>query len=160
MIPKLSEDEKSKELRDWDLWGPLLFCLSLALILSISGNSSVPEEDYSTLIFGIVFVLVWIGSGVVSINSQLLGGSVSFFQSVCLLGYCLFPLCISALVIAFIGKISIFLNLAIVLLGLFWSVFSSVGFLSGLVPSSRKSLAEYPILLFYLFIAWFIFILS
>ena len=58
MIPKLSEDEKSKELRDWDLWGPLLFCLSLALILSISGNSSVPEEDYSTLIFGIVFVLV------------------------------------------------------------------------------------------------------
>jgi hypothetical protein len=38
MIPKMSEDEKSKELRDWDLWGPLLLCLMLALTLSLSSD--------------------------------------------------------------------------------------------------------------------------
>lgn len=30
LIPKASEDNIN-ELRDWDLWGPLLFCLILAM---------------------------------------------------------------------------------------------------------------------------------
>jgi hypothetical protein len=112
------------------------------------------------MIFGIVFVVVWIGSAVVTINAQLLGGTVSFFHSVCLLGYCLFPLNVAALVLAFIGDINVFINLALVVLGLGWSTFSSIGFMAGLVPQTRKALAEYPVLLFYLFLAWFILVIS
>ncbi|OMJ65272.1 hypothetical protein SteCoe_38650 [Stentor coeruleus] len=156
MIPKISEDEKSKELRDWDLWGPLLLCLMLALTLSLSSD----DDNTGTMIFGIVFVVVWIGSAVVTINAQLLGGTVSFFHSVCLLGYCLFPLNVAALVLAFIGNIGVVINLALVVLGLGWSTFSSIGFMAGLVPSTRKALAEYPVLLFYLFLAWFILVIS
>lgn len=159
MMPRTTNDEKSKELRDWDLWGPLLFCLMLALTLSINGNAT-SIDDESTLVFGIVFVVVWLGSAVVSINSQLLGGNVSFFQCICLLGYCLFPLNIAGIVVGFIGSISVFLNLAVVMLGLAWSVFASIGFMAGVVPSDRKALAQYPVLLFYLFLAWFIFILT
>jgi protein YIPF6 len=162
MMPRISEEEKSKELRDWDLWGPLIFCLMLALTLSISSKTENIEvsSQQGSVVFGIVFVVVWIGSAVVTVNAQLLGGTVSFFHSVCLLGYCLFPLNIAALVLAFMGNISIFINLAIVLLGFGWSTFSSIGFMAGLVPSTRKALAEYPVLLFYLFLAWFILVIS
>ncbi|KNC85550.1 hypothetical protein SARC_02272 [Sphaeroforma arctica JP610] len=62
-------------LRDWDLWGPLLLCVSLALILR-----ETAADDQKTLVFTSVFVIVWVGSAVVTINSQLLGGS--FFHGI------------------------------------------------------------------------------
>ena len=158
MMPRLSDEQKSRELRDWDLWGPLLFCLMLAMTLSLSSN--VKAKDGGRLVFGIIFVVVWIGSGVVTLNAQLLGGTISFFHSVCLLGYCLFPLNLSAVILAFIGNINGFINLIVVLAGFGWSTFSSIGFMAGLVPASRKALAEYPLLLFYLFLAWFILVVS
>ena len=37
-----------------------------------------------------------IGALVLTGNVILLGGDIVFFQSLCLLGYCLFPLCVSA----------------------------------------------------------------
>lgn len=75
-----------------DLWGPLLVCLLLSVILSFTapGNSG-------SLVFAAVFVIVWFGAAAVTVNAQLLGGTISFFQSVCILGYCVFPLTLSAL---------------------------------------------------------------
>ncbi|SAM06255.1 hypothetical protein [Absidia glauca] len=58
-------------LRDWDLWGPLLLCLSLAITLS----TRAPAEQ-SVSIFTGVFVIVWLGAAVVTINAKLLGGAV------------------------------------------------------------------------------------
>ena len=52
-----------------DLWGPFVFCLMLAVILS----SATKAED-KTLLFEIVFIIVWVGAGVISINGKLLGG--------------------------------------------------------------------------------------
>ena len=85
-------DSVLERLRDWDLWGPLLVCLFLSCVLSFSA----PVETAS-LMFAAVFVLVWFGAATVTVNAQLLGGSISFFQSVCILGYCVFPLALSAL---------------------------------------------------------------
>ena len=75
-----------------DLWGPLLVCLLLSTILSFTAPS-----DSTSLVFATVFVIVWAGAVAVTLNAQLLGGSISFFQSVCILGYCVFPLTLSAL---------------------------------------------------------------
>ena len=36
--------------------------------------------------FAEVFMIVWLGSMVVTLNTKLLGGHISFFQSVCVLG--------------------------------------------------------------------------
>jgi chemotaxis receptor (MCP) glutamine deamidase CheD len=36
--------------------------------------------------------VVWVGAVVVTINAKLLGGNVSFFQNICLLGYCVAPM--------------------------------------------------------------------
>ena len=54
-----------------DLWGPFLFCLMLAVILSSATNA----QD-KTLLFEIVFIIVWVGAAVISINGQLLGGTM------------------------------------------------------------------------------------
>eukprot|EP00121_Abeoforma_whisleri_P014227 Awhi_evm1s13120 len=67
-------------LSDWDLWGPLVLCVVLALLMRDSAR-----EDQKTLVFTSVFVIVWLGSAIVTVNSQLLGGTLSFFQSLCVL---------------------------------------------------------------------------
>ena len=65
-------------LKDWDLWGPLILCLMLATLLSWFA----PYEQAS-LVFASVFVIIWVGAAVVTVNALLLGGNISFFQSVC-----------------------------------------------------------------------------
>ena len=77
MVPRQMMKEKAKQLRDWDLWGPLVLCLALAVCLSFSANT-----ESGGLVFEIVFVIVWAGAAIVAINGQLLGGNISFFQSV------------------------------------------------------------------------------
>ena len=91
LMPAVSQADTIKELRNWDLWGPLLLCLVLSILLSLSA-----PVGQSTLVFASVFVIVWAGAGVVTLNAQLLGGNISFFQSVCVLGYCIFPLVLAA----------------------------------------------------------------
>ena len=96
LMPGVSQAETIKELRNWDLWGPLLLCLILSILLSVTA-----PVDQTSLVFASVFVIVWAGAGVVTLNAQLLGGNISFFQSVCVLGYCVFPLVLAAVLCAF-----------------------------------------------------------
>jgi hypothetical protein len=94
VLMPLREDAKEdviEKLREWDLWGPLLVCLLLSSILSVTAPS-----NSAALVFAAVFVIVWAGAAAVTLNAQLLGGNISFFQSICILGYCVFPLTISA----------------------------------------------------------------
>ncbi|KAJ1674725.1 hypothetical protein EV182_002690 [Spiromyces aspiralis] len=67
LVPKGRENA----LKEWDLWGPMLMCLSLAIIMS----SLAPEKQASTVFTG-VFVIVCFGSSVVTLNCKLLGGNV------------------------------------------------------------------------------------
>ena len=46
----------------------------------------------------LVFALVSVGAISLTVNAVLLGGTIGFFQSLCLLGYCLFPLDVAAIV--------------------------------------------------------------
>ncbi len=41
--------------------------------------SSGTAGDEKTLKFEIVFIIVWLGGGIIAINGQLLGGTISFF---------------------------------------------------------------------------------
>ncbi len=53
----------------------------------------------------LVFGVCAAGATILTVNANLLGGNIGFFQSMCLLGYCLFPLDIAALVTAFVTNI-------------------------------------------------------
>ncbi|KAJ2819066.1 hypothetical protein IWW50_005591, partial [Coemansia erecta] len=58
---------RDNALQEWDLWGPLFFCLSLAIIMSFLA----PDQQASAVFTG-VFALVCIGSCVVTLNCKLL----------------------------------------------------------------------------------------
>ena len=119
--------------------------------------SSATNADDKTLLFEIVFIIVWLGGAIIALNGQLLGGTISFFQSICLLGYCLFPLNLAALLNLFIGSyVHVVIKLIYVGLAFIWSTYSSIHFIKEMVPEDRKELAMFPVLLFYLFLSWFI----
>ncbi len=117
--PVADTADKRKEIRNWDLWGPFFFCLMLASMLSITTNA-----DDKTLLFEIVFVIVWLGGAIIAVNGQLLGGTISFFQSICLLGYCLFPLNIAAMLNVFLNPfVHIAVKITYVAVAFVWSTY-------------------------------------
>ena len=121
--------------------------------------SSGTAADDKTLLFEIVFIIVWLGGGIIAINGQLLGGTISFFQSICLLGYCLFPLTLAAtlnLLLSMIFAVPFVVKMIYVGIAFVWATYSSIHFIKEMVPEDRKELAMYPVCLFYLFLSWFI----
>lgn len=134
-------------LSDWDLWGPLLFCLSLASLLGLGKPADADN------LFASVFVLVWCGAGVVTLNGQLLGGKLTFFQSICVLGYCLFPFVVGALACLFIAG---WMKPLLLVCCLLWACRAATGFLAMDGFDRRRILAVYPICLFYFIIGWLI----
>jgi len=132
----------SEGLRDWDLWGPLVFSLLLSLLLS----STAAKKDAA---FTGVFALVWIGSVAVTFQIRLLGGKIAFFQTICIIGYTLFPLVIAAFLSAVGLKLIPRIPIYLVLLA--WSLAAGVSILGGSgVVRNRVGLAVYPLFVFYL----------
>lgn len=152
-LGKESQQNVITKLREWDLWGPLLICLLLSCILSLTAPG-----DSASLVFAAVFVIVWFGAALVTLNAQLLGGTISFFQSICILGYCVFPLTLSAFVCMIIGFLykQILLKLVIVGVGFVWSTRASVVFMVQVIKEERRALAVFPVFFFYTFIGWLI----
>lgn len=149
--------EKATLLKEWDLWGPLILCTFMATILqgsSDESNDGGPE-------FAQVFVIVWIGAMIVTLNSKLLGGNISFFQSVCVLGYCLAPVAgalivCKVLLVAEQTKFVFFLRLVATLVGFLWASYAAYIFLGDSQPPNRKPLAVYPIVFFYFILSWLV----
>ena len=107
------------------------------------------DKEEPTIHFVHVFVIVWGGAAVVTVNAQLLRGKMcvifvcfslgtliflysSFFQSVCTLGYCLLPLTIAVLLSRVLLTLPVpqfvahIIRLIVVLIGLIWSVWGEL----------------------------------
>lgn len=67
----LNQNTMTPGLRDWDLWGPLIFCLLLSMLLSFNHEAKQRDEVFSG-----VFAMVWIGEAVVTLQIKLLGGNM------------------------------------------------------------------------------------
>ncbi|BGP20587.1 hypothetical protein JCM10213_001121 [Rhodosporidiobolus nylandii] len=148
IVQVLHPSSENAVLRDWDLWGPLIFCLTLAILLSTNAPT-----DQSLPIFTGVFVIVWLGSVVVTLNAKLLGGKVSFFQSLCVLGYCIFPLDLAALVSVFVKLL--WIRLPVCAATLAWSVWAAINFLGGTrLEKDRAVLAVFPLFMLFFLLAW------
>jgi len=132
-----NNQETLRMLRDWDLWGPLLVCLLLSTLLSLT-SSTGSETNSST--FSTVFLLVWIGSLVVTVNAQLLGGTISLFQSLSVMGYSVFPLAVSKMLIMVVkiwANLKV-LNFAFVAIGFVWSTKASVVFIGQFIGEGKR----------------------
>ena len=101
-----------------------------------------------------VFGVAVLGAVVLTLNVTLLGGRIAAFGSLSLMGYCIFPLALVALLCVFIhGMLPRVLLLAVALA---WSSWAGVPFIGGSVPEARRGLAVYPLFLLFSFIAWII----
>eukprot|EP01026_Neomeris_dumetosa_P034175 TRINITY_DN2748_c0_g1_i1.p2 TRINITY_DN2748_c0_g1~~TRINITY_DN2748_c0_g1_i1.p2 ORF type:complete len:249 (+),score=29.06 TRINITY_DN2748_c0_g1_i1:209-955(+) len=141
-------EDQQTALRNWDLWGPLIFTLVLAITLSSE------EGKNRELRFSLVFVTVALGAVILTINISLIGGQIVFFQALCLLGYCLFPLNVVAILVVFASNNVITVLAPII--GFAWSSWASIPFISETAPARRKVLAVYPLVMFYMFIGYLI----
>lgn len=125
-------------------------CVSLPLLHHAVGNYLVflILECAVQLVFGVCAA----GAVILTVNANLLGGNIGFFQSMCLLGYCLFPLDISAIVTTFVTNI--IARWIVVVAAVVWSSWASVPFIGGSVPPARRALAVFPLLLLYTAMGW------
>ena len=114
-LPVTSE-AKNKELKQWDLWGPFIICLLLGTILCFTTKKN------SGLVFSMIFIIMWVGAIIITMNSSLLGGKLTLMQCICLLGYCTFP----SVVASFINRVALksipsLIKLIIVFISFVWS---------------------------------------
>ena len=119
LLPSIRQDN-CKELRNWDLWGPLLICVMMSLVLSINTRNT-PGQSASQ-VFTLVFGLIWAGAILITLNIKCLGAHISIFQSVCVIGYCIFPISIATLVaIIFKASFPFFIRFIIAGVASAWS---------------------------------------
>ena len=147
--PFISREKKYSQIRQWDLWGPLILNLILACTLTFNTKD---KSQITTLIF----LIFWMGGFVIYLNNHFLGVKASIFQVFCLLGYCLFPLNLAAIIVTIIRWNDIF-RIIIVGLNCFWAIYSSSDYLKAITTQSQRYLVLYPCILFYIYISWFIF---
>jgi hypothetical protein len=145
VFPFQDRSQQSAALRNWDLWGPMVFTLTLAITLSI--GAAKPSSTFS-----LVFAMLSVGAVVLTFNVVLLGGTIGFFQSMCLLGYCLFPLDMAAILCLFVK--SAIVRWIVVPITIAWASWASVPFIGGAVPTKRRALAVYPLCLLYVIVGW------
>lgn len=137
---------------EWDLWGPLIFCLLLSLALSLAA-----QNDQSIAVFTGIFSLIWLGETVCTLNLRLLGSHLAFLQSICCMGYCLFPLVVAAVVSAFVH--TAFVRVPLTMAMYVWATYASCNsVLQGADLGNKKLLAIYPLGLFYFVLGWTVFI--
>jgi hypothetical protein len=136
---------RNRALANWDLWGPMLFAIGLAIPLSI--GTSKPSSTFS-----LVFGLISVGAIVLTVNVVLLGGNIGFLQSLCLLGYCLAPLNVAAIMFLFVRNPLV--RWIVMPLSVAWASWASVPFVGGAVDARKKVLAVYPLVLLYSVLGW------
>ncbi|XP_066364073.1 protein YIP4a-like isoform X2 [Miscanthus floridulus] len=129
VFPNPFRDDPGKALRDWDLWGPFFFIVLLGLILSWSATAKKSQ------VFAVAFAVLAAGAIVFTLNVLLLGGHIIFFQSLSLLGYCLFPLDVGALICML--KDSVILKMVVVTVTLAWSSWAAYPLMSAAVNPKR-----------------------
>ena len=147
--PFSSNNERQRHINEWDLWGPLIFITLLSCTLAIKA------EDKSKIVV-IIFTIFWFGSLLIYVNGNLLDSKLKFFQIICLLGYCLFPLNISAFILAITDFYEI-IRLFFVILSCGWALFSVERYFSSVSLPEQKWLVFYPAILLFIFLSWFIF---
>ncbi|KAI5807862.1 Yip1 domain protein [Peziza echinospora] len=134
----------TKSLQEWDLWGPLLFTLLISTLLSSTPSTTTSP---STIFTGI-FVLIWLGSAIITLQIKLLGANIGFFQSVSVIGYTLFPISVAAL-LSKLGFPAVARGPVYLVLGA-WSLAAGTSVLGGSgVVRNRVALAVFPLAVFY-----------
>jgi hypothetical protein len=78
-----------------------------------------------------VFVLIWLGAFIVTLNAKLLKANISFFQSVSLLGYSIFPInLVTIFITLFKYLLPISIKFLLTFIAFIWSTYGNIHTLS------------------------------
>lgn len=112
------QQERLDEILRYDLWGPFIFYLTFAVILSSKRRSQFQS------IFVMTFAYACVGSLVIGLNSRLMRCKMydsrvltfrSYLQTACILGYSSLPIIVAALLSFLTDAISYIVTLTICL---------------------------------------------
>lgn len=143
-----SESSESPMNQEWDLWGPLVFSLIISLCMSM-----IAPSHQASFVFSGVFSLIWLGEAVLTLNIKLLGGTVSFFNALSVIGYCLFLLVPAVLVSTFVKLVLV--RVIVDTIFVIWAIYSATrGLQDSGVLQSRVALATFPVGLFFTGLGW------
>ncbi|QSL65378.1 hypothetical protein MERGE_002688 [Pneumocystis wakefieldiae] len=131
----------SNILRNWDLWGPFIFCLIFSLCLSLKAS-----KNESINVFTGIFCIIWVSELVITLNLKLLKVPISMFQSLCILGYSLFPFVICTILNFFIH--TTFIRFLLIIVAYVWSTYASLNVINDFSFVKRNILVIYPLLLY------------
>jgi hypothetical protein len=134
LIPRSSGDGTNR-LRNWDLWGPFFICLIFGVFIN---STFIFINSLDSNQFILLFFSVFGGALIVTFNTRVLGGKISFFQSVAVLGYCIFPLFIATIILVvmkFFNITSTVVKMIVVVVGCLWCILCSL-----ITNISRKSI--------------------
>lgn len=176
LMPTSEKEVYLNVCKNWDLWGPFIFCTYIAFSLNNCGEDCSGEYHKSN--FSSIFVLLWLGNIAICLNYKLLlknslekqgavtssssNGSVqltarypmSIYQLLCLFGY---SLAIPSIGIAILQVLSLFTNtvqlyeklLVSLAFGFLYPVASILKMLSAYLTTGKTFLVVYPIILFF-----------
>ena len=146
-------EDKKRELRDWDLWGPLIFSMVISIFISMS--SSAEKDDDA--VFGTVYLTLFGGAALVGLNTYLVSQFSSTFLMMSIMGYCLFPFVLASAIGFFFRRIIGFIGMSIICAGAYlWAVVSARAFFGDQVKQERRNMVVYPVALYYLFFAFYV----
>lgn len=183
LLPLSESDVYLNVCKNWDLWGPFVFCTYIAFSLNNCGEQC---NGYHQSNFSSIFILLWIGNIIISTNYKLILSNrlksenslevnipsqsrnsfpLSIFQLLCLLGYCLaipsiglLILQISSILASTSSNLFFIVKILIILVfGLIYPIVSVLKILSRNLISEKYFLVTYPIFMFYLLLGLYSF---
>jgi protein YIPF6 len=125
------------------------------LLTALIGLASGSETINS--LFGAIYTVIFGGSVIIAVNSYLVGCPGSIFMTASMIGYCLAPFIVAAIVNLLLKKVITFLGVFIICwVCYFWCLKSTLVFAEAMAKPKRKWMVMYPIMLYYLFFVFFI----
>ncbi|XP_004343493.1 Yip1 domain-containing protein [Capsaspora owczarzaki ATCC 30864] len=123
-----------------DFWGPLFVVLIYALV-SLYGQFKVVSW----------ILTIWsVGSLLIFVLARVLGGDVSYSQTIGVIGYSLIPLIVTGAVLPAFRRFPE-LSILFKILGVLWAAYSAGSLLVSDEMQSKKTLLLYPVLLLYIY---------
>lgn len=146
-----SEELMSREIRNYELWGPFAFSLLFAFFVTLRSGKSI-ESMFSIVIIYIAFGIVG-----VTLNTRLLRTNLTLMQGASVVGYSLFPMNASAVFLSFFYFLPQFLKVAVTAISVACSIKCGFEIVKCIAPKEKTWLMTYPLVLFYLGLGCFLF---
>ncbi|CBY09732.1 unnamed protein product [Oikopleura dioica] len=131
-----------------DFWGPLM-SVTIFSAISVWGQSHV---------VGWIYTFWFSGSALIFGLGRVLGGDITYSQSLSIIGYSLLPLSTVCLTMMITGSCSggfNFLGYVLWIFGIVWSSYSAASLLVADEFLDKKPLITYPIILLYIYFMHF-----